>query len=145
MLSLRTCRLNWIQALRSRNFAQGHDNLVNPGPTFCCIGVAKEVAEPGWHRDLPDLAVGRGYDEDDEYDKIADYYEYNDKLSKYLIAMNDGMFVSKSVSGYMTYSQRGAMENTRYSEVKILRNTDDKRDFEFIARFLELAWKVGNE
>ena len=39
-------KAKWVEALRSGKYRQGQDFLKN-GNTFCCLGVLREIIEPG--------------------------------------------------------------------------------------------------
>lgn len=141
MSNLQSHRQEWIQALRSGRFTQGYDNLVNftPNPTHCCIGVGREVAEPGWTESLPNEF---SHDSGPDYRFVREYYGYDSNLNSYLICLNDGMYMTKDDEDfYIMWTHRSHLFGDRVK--KIVRNTDEKRDQKFIARFLEIVWKTN--
>jgi hypothetical protein len=132
-------RLAWIETLESGRFDQGHGALltqVTEGyyddeldeyietvperetPSYCCIGVARKVADPMWL----DGFTGEDWDENDDYEYVVVRLDISDKLKYHLIAMNDGDMVQAD-------------------ERRVLRSMRAPgRDFEFIARFLRKVW-----
>lgn len=131
----------WIQTLRSGELEQGLGSLIKFGygsrNTYCCLGVALQNLTPNCN-----YRVGNhiSYDAPEGYTDVRDGLRISMKMQQYLIALNDGCFV------YLPqYSERLALvgDHTLIGDRdKIYRNTRDRRDFHFIARFLEIAWKI---
>lgn len=135
--------MTWIQSLRSGDMNQTTGallRLVDERRSFCCLGVARINLSDGeqWANSVSnDGIIDVGYDE------VKEMYGMDGRMQDYLIAMNDGQYLAEWHSGdrmYLTsYSHRDSLDGKR-----IIRNTNETRSFEYIARFLEIAWKLTN-
>lgn len=145
-------RSNWVKALNSERYEQGFGQLIRyykPRQwAYCCIGVACNVITDEGDDEpiISKIDVNQQeplFDEGWAYEVTEELLVFDLKMKKYLISMNDGSYVlmdkDPNYSDIVTtYSQRKDFPN----DFKIIRNTNDRRDFKYIARFLEIAWRL---
>jgi len=134
-MELRQRQTDWVDALREPNRQQG-TSVLRRGDKYCCLGVACGTAIPGlWKRTSPNREMAfefHAFDSDKlevEYTSLSsdarEYLGLSYKQQDYLIAMNDGHVMT--------------------SEDKDIRCTTKRRDFKFIARFIELMFGLNLE
>ncbi len=97
---LRKNRLGWLAALESDEWQQGTGALVNqetvwdPGSgyvavpetqSFCCIGVSREVLNPGWALTTNEYQVNNEWD----YERVKDACGIDRRTVDHLIELND--------------------------------------------------------
>jgi hypothetical protein len=121
---------NWIDNLLSGAYPQTTGCLADD-KGFCCLGVAASITEGIPFRinaDGEGLIATPGTWESDTTipEEYEDILGLNIRLKNYLMAMNDGdqYFTSKG----------------KHSRVE-----GNKRDFAFIARFLEIVWPIEKD
>lgn len=109
---------------RNRNFVEGQK-----AGEYCCIGVGASLLGIT-DKELID-------EEESAYTEFCDEYGVTEKTQRYLIGMNDGGFVKWPINDAYgkTY---GCNEN----EPIIRMGKAFGRDFQQIARFLEMIWEL---
>lgn len=145
-----TNRKNWITRLRNDAGSQGQGALIQKGEksnAYCCIGVALVVVRPEFAAEkIAREPIYGSYDGPDGYLFAQTDVEMNVQMRKYLVAMNDGMFaydMLNSIANDELEASYGRHFVDNPNVTKIIRNTNDKRSFQYIARFLEIAWKMS--
>lgn len=101
--------------VRDSHYDEDQDEETYTTLGFCCIGVA---LKSGVYLDDDRLSG----DDPEDYDTFMEKYEVSEHLKEYLVAMNDGD--GRPSPGYQ--------------------DNDTERSHPFIARFLEIAWKLGS-
>lgn len=103
---------------------------------FCCLGVARFKLDDG---ELWTEPLFADYDKDTGYIEVRAEYNMSKRMQDYLVAMNDGKYVTEVslTGGFVSWDGRDMLEDQR-----IIRNTNESRSFEYIARFLEIAWRL---
>jgi hypothetical protein len=111
-----------------------------PVPAYCCLGIAC-ISVPTLHNRWQGMDIGMPV-----LDENGQAYSYNwtvlpewamkeldlsEKMMQYLMAMNDG-------SDYPAIVDAGGLDEGR----KKIRHTNESRSFHFIARFLQIAWRM---
>jgi hypothetical protein len=143
-IDLESRRLTWIQTLRSGNLRQGWGALMedNEGtPSFCCLGVGRSVIPSGqsW---VVNRERNMRSDGNRDYEYVMNVFDMPARMKVYLVAMNDGMYLLEQAFGLQGNYNREGFNDEIDAGRKIIRNTKDRRDFNYIARFLEIAWKL---
>ena len=150
---LKDRRREWVALLRSGDYEQGQsllcrlpiewvDGDVKPhkeDSEHCCIGVwcANRLGDEFYKLDTTLIFEEKSeieLDRAQNYDLWQEELEVTEKMKNHLMAMNDGRRV--------TYDSRGVLwQHVEPNDsVNVHRATTLNRDFEFIARFLEIAW-----
>lgn len=155
--ALNTRRKALIQALRSGKYRKGihalfsqkvdydkdEDGYVEPNTqSFCCLGVARcliptTVVPYNWVEDVMNSEYEE-LNEPTDYDAVSWYYGIDDMLKQYLMGMNDGSPVHLP---NLLAREDGEEDDVVYTGRKI-RKGDHPRSHVFIARYLELVWKL---
>lgn len=152
-------RRKWITLLRSNAMKQTtgslykHSLTYGQGPLldhygthregtdrFCCLGVARTCVDDG-----PAFLIkvqgttSEDYDRTEDYSTVEAEFELSKKMTAYLMAMNDGQGVYLvSNGGRWSLTSFPRSRDDFRSDTRIIRKTTSTRDFEFIARFIEI-------
>jgi hypothetical protein len=121
---------------------------------FCCLGVGRSVLDDGaeWATIQNEYEIRKN--DGNDYKIVAEQYEMDNRMQLYLMAMNDGQYIVERIDGVgrddsgLTFDRKNLYTYDEKSrdlfreDDRIIRNVADKRSFEYIARFLEIAWMI---
>lgn len=121
-----TRRQAFLSALRGGDFLQGKGSLcrIDHDVRHCCIGVGCAVSG------IPNGVLIE--DMEAEYLLFEQRYGVSNKVSRYLMAMNDGDQAGEVGDGF----------GKTFKYNRTIRHTEARRSFPEIARFLEIIWQL---